>query len=472
MATKIILRENLEHEFKKEIIPVSILDLFKKTNNIFEILLITHQPIIKINTDLKILKTLKYSIYDIKFIVRAPPKIFYYFSKKLHIYIKERHINMKRLKNKIFILVSCLICTVTLTQNFVNTCALEILQNTNSVQNNKYNAGEKFSVKLEFDSNEVLEKYLDNNHVLEIEFDNNKLKYKKFNYNGKFRKKNFELINDNNIIELSHEFEENPKKTRKNQQNYTETMEFWFNIKNNCDSGETNIIFRFVNLETQEQKIINTQKINIIGNPDLHTCKLQNLEPDTGILNKKFHPDVFNYELIVEHDTKYINFNLKTMSKFLKTKINKSKLNPAGTCTDIKISVSNPNLKIKNIYNIKVYRKDKPTKHKPNKITKNNIKNNTQIQKLNKNNFDNNARETKNAHNNKSQNNEPESFISNFTANSPETNSPAEIIVTPDNSQDDSQIYAIIFCTLLTIILIYFVITLLKKHKNSKTTDV
>lgn len=371
---------------------------------------------------------------------------------------------MKKLKNKIFMLITCLICNITPVQNFVNIYALETLQKTNFVQNNEYHAGEKFSVKLEFESNEILEKYLDNNYVLEIEFDNNKLKYKKFNYNGKFRKKNFELINDNNIIELSHEFEENPKKTRKNQQNYTETMEFWFNIKNNCDSGETNIISRFVNLETQEQIIINTQKINIIGNPELHTCKLKSLEPDTGILDKNFDPDVFNYELIVEHDTKYINFNLETISKFLKTKINKSKLNPAGTCTDIKISVSNPNLKIKNIYNIKVYRKEKPVKHKLDKITK--------TKELSKNSFNNNTKEIENISNNVSQNNNPESSISNFTASIPETNSPAEIIVTPDNSQDNSKIYTIIFCVLLTIISIYFVITLVKKHKNSNITDV
>ena len=359
-------------------------------------------------------------------------------------------------KNKIFVIISCLISNFfVFSPVFADKLDKNnIILSENSVNNNKYNSGENFSVNLKFDSPEELEEKFNNNFVLQINFDNNILKYKKFKYAGKFRKNALKVTKNSNIIQISHDFEETPKRRPKNLTDFTENFEFFFDIKNNCESCDTNINFKFININTNETINLCTKNINITESPELKKCKLQNLIPSTGNLDKKFDPDIYNYEIFVDYNIQYMKFDLTPMSQNLNIKVNRHKLKPAGSNTEIKIKVSNPELKIKNIYNITVHRKEKPVKNtqKPKTKSQNKSKNNNKSKKQNK-------------IINKTEKNivEQKEILENY--NSCDENN-TEIILETKNNTRDIYIYIIITSTII-LILIYSVYKFIKnKTKN------
>lgn len=187
------------------------------------------------------------------------------------------------LKSKIFVVISCLIGNFFA---FSPLYANEVDKNNNIscenlANNNNHNAGENFSVNLKFDSSEELEEYFNNNFIFQIEFNNNILKYEKFKYVGKFRKKALKVSKNGNIVQISHDFEETPKRRPKNLTDFSENFEFFFDIKKNCKSCNTDINFKFININTNQIINIRTENINITGDPEVEQRELQktNSEP-------------------------------------------------------------------------------------------------------------------------------------------------------------------------------------------------
>ncbi len=234
-----------------------------------------------------------------------------------------------------------------------------------SLTNEPLNSDELVSLHLDLGSNSELKEKFNKNYEIQVTFDESKLKYKKFNYKGAFKKKDLHLEKSENLLEINYRPEGKPIK-RRSRKVKSESLEFIFSVKNTAPKCETLIESKFINLDTNDVKPINSKIVSLAGNPDLDKCKIKNLTPDAGILFPDFNPEVFDYEMNVEHYIKYIDFDVDPMMEDLKVKISRSKLNPAGEYTDFSITVSNPKLKLKNTYNVKVYRKDKP-KHESNK---------------------------------------------------------------------------------------------------------
>jgi len=229
------------------------------------------------------------------------------------------------------------------------------------------NPDETVLLNLEFESTEELKEKFSKNYEIQVKFDNSKLKYKKFNYKGSFKKSSLKMDKSEGLRKISYNPENDYKKPKKAE---PESLEFVFEVKNDAPACETVIESKFVNFDTSEEEPIISKIVKLAGNPDLDKCKIQSLTSEAGKLIPEFNPEIFEYEMNVEEDIKEVTFNIDPMIEDLKVKVNRKKLRRAGESTDITITVSNPKLKIKNIYNIKVHR---------NKITKENSTNNSKV---------------------------------------------------------------------------------------------
>lgn len=346
---------------------------------------------------------------------------------------------------------------------------------------------ELVSLNLEFKSNSELKEKLKGNYKIQVTFDDSKLKYKKFNYKGSFKKKDLQIEKSENLLELNYCPEGKPIK-RKTRKVKSESLEFIFAVKNTAPKCETLIESKFVNLDTNEEKPINSKIVSLVGNPDLDKCKIKNLAPNTGNLIPDFNPEILDYEMTVEHNTKYIDFDVDPMMEDLKIKINRSKLKSAGEYTDISITVSNKKLKLKNTYNIKVYRKDKPKddyKKSNNKVAvKNENKSNANKSEENKNSkHQNQSKKSSKSHNTNSKKiskpplhsedikNENEKEIKLDTCNSEPLNE--NIIIKDNNENSNFRIYiTFTFLVVSAGIAIYLSIkTIISKKKSEESNE-
>ena len=226
-----------------------------------------------------------------------------------------------------------------------------------------------FNLNFEFDSKDEIFTNLNDGYFIEIIFDDNKLKYRRFDVSDtKISKRNFRV--DSESFRNKVNIFLTPTKAFKNAMNFETTfsLEVTFKIKNNIFACETPLDINLVNPEGNEVTPIKSENICFKGHPDAEKCKLSSLELENPNIPLNFSPDIFDYEITVNHDVKYLNFKAIPINENLKVKIKPNKLHPAGEYTDIFITVSNPNLKIKTVYTVHVFRKPKPEKEpKPSK---------------------------------------------------------------------------------------------------------
>ncbi len=217
------------------------------------------------------------------------------------------------------------------------------------------------SVKLEFDSVDEFIKNFENGYNLKVKFDKTKLKYEKCNFEGSLSNKTVKIDKSNKNLSINLDSNCDLSSFQGPQ-----TIELLFKSKNKDEKCETPILVSRV-----KENPIKLLDIPLKGNPNASTCRLASLIPSSGNLSPKFDPEVFEYNLTVEHNVKSINFDFTPLTEGLKVKINRKKLHGPGEHTDILVTVSNHKLKIKKIYKVHVYRKEKATEAKPKAPNKN-----------------------------------------------------------------------------------------------------
>jgi hypothetical protein len=186
------------------------------------------------------------------------------------------------------------------------------------------------------------------------------LKYSKTDCKGTVKRSDIKIEKGQGILNLLF----SPLKQRKInfQDNKSEIFSVVFAVKNKVCSGTTSIHTNFKGLDTNETVCSNDSKINIKGNPGVDNCKLRALTSAQGNISPDFDPNVFNYTMEVPAETQDVDLNVTPASEDLSVKISRRKLAAAGKSTDIKITVSNKNLKTKSVYNVEVKRMPKGEK--------------------------------------------------------------------------------------------------------------
>jgi len=221
------------------------------------------------------------------------------------------------------------------------------------------------SVKLEFESVDEFMKNFENGYNLKVNFDKAKLKYEKCSFEGTLSNKIVKINKSNKNLSINL----NSNCDLSNLQG-PQTIELLFKSKNKDEKCETPITISRV-----KENPIKLLGVPLKGNPKASTCRLAGLIPSSGNLSPKFEPEVFEYNLTVEHNVKSVNFEFTPLTKGLKVKVNRKKLKNPGEYTDILITVSNPKLKIKKIYKVHVYRKENTVEAKPKTSAKSKPKN-------------------------------------------------------------------------------------------------
>ena len=158
-----------------------------------------------------------------------------------------------------------------------------------------------------------------------------------------------------NLINIKY----NPKKLKEILSENSEITLYEIYLKTYKKTTPKNIVLHteFFNCDSKEKLASNDLRVNIIENPEIQNCRLKYLLPDTGSLSPEFSSNQFNYSMSVPSDTKYLDFEFAPLNENFDVKINRRKLNAAGKTTHFKITVSNKQLKVKQIYEIEVFRK-------------------------------------------------------------------------------------------------------------------
>ncbi len=222
-----------------------------------------------------------------------------------------------------------------------------------TVQN--YDTPEKFiSVNLKFDSKAEFLKNFEEDHALQVEYNKKLLSFKDCSFEGNVSNKPLKLGRCKQFLTIDLDSSKDILET-----NEAPNLKLVFKVKKDAASCETS-----VNVNRIKKEKLNSYNIHIDGNPEIDKCRLENLVPSAGKLSPPFNPNVFDYELTVDSEVKDLDFNSSPMRQGLITKVNRKRLSAPGKETNIKISVSDPDLKIKKSYNVKVHRKEKPSKVK------------------------------------------------------------------------------------------------------------
>lgn len=211
-----------------------------------------------------------------------------------------------------------------------------------------YEVSENFlSVNLKFDSvSEFVENFKDN-HALEVEYDKKLLSFKDCIIKGDLTKKDIKLSKCSKLLEIDLNDKNNILDSGKPL-----SLELTFKVKNNISKCDT-----LVNVNRIKKENLKSYAVSLKGNPEVDKCRLQNLTPNVGNLSPSFDPNTFDYTLTVDSTVKSVEFDTSTMHEGLNVKVNRKKLLSPGKETTIKISVSDPKLKIKKVYRVKVFRK-------------------------------------------------------------------------------------------------------------------
>lgn len=173
-----------------------------------------------------------------------------------------------------------------------------------------------------------------------------------------------------NLINIKY----NPKKLREVPPENPDTIlyEVYLRTYKKSIPKTIDIHAEFSDCNSHQKIASNDFTINIIENPEIQNCRLKSICPSIGSLSPEFSPNNFNYSMNVPSDTKYLDFEFTPFNENLDVKINRQKLNAAGKTTYFKITVSNKQLKVKQIYEIEVFREasNKSSSKKSNSKTK------------------------------------------------------------------------------------------------------
>ncbi len=201
-------------------------------------------------------------------------------------------------------------------------------------------------------------------------------------------------------------------------------------------------------------------------------CTLSSLIPSDGELNPSFDPHIFNYYLDVPYDINKIEVEAEAKSESSKIKINRTTLGRAGTSTDIKIVVSQPNTKYKITYTITVNRASKPPKDSSssNSSNKSNKKRNSSNSNHNSSiDYDeteqDNIEDSDISSENDSNDEDNNETVDAISSNVDDNNSNSKVIYVKENSFN---VYLAGICTICVIILIIYFMKNIRSSKIKK----
>ena len=231
---------------------------------------------------------------------------------------------------------------------------------------NLINSEDSVILKIEFDTIQEMIQYLDKK-IIEINFDDEKLSYNKLDYIGSLRKQSVTTDRQPNKLNISLRANKDYKKL-KYKLDTPNIIEAKFKIiDKNIPICETPITVNSVDSNKKTIKPIYETSLKIgnpeyetslkINNPEIDKCKLKNLIPDIGTLSPNFDPEIYEYDMIVDSDIKFLNFEAIPTLEHLDVRIAHRYLSAPGKYTDVTITVANPDLKLKETYTVHVYRK-------------------------------------------------------------------------------------------------------------------
>ncbi len=285
---------------------------------------------------------------------------------------------------------------------------------------------------------------------VKVTFDTNKFLYKRLN--SEIGTNDFKTNLSGNTLNVIYLTSSVGKDIPPNKD--TELFELTFKVLPNATNGNTKISTSFDGIASYDAHEISSpyiEPLNItISEKPKFNCGLKSLSVVGFTLTPEFKTEILQYYVDVPYYINTISFNVAPIEPTATVKISRKTLNSAGKSTDIKITVSSPDRKYKEIYTVTVNRaaKDKTNnKSSSRKSTRSSTKNPTKSKSVNS-----TPKPTKN---NKT---DPEEYVINSNGNNQKP--PRPLVV--NNSEFNFALFFTV-CAILLIVSSYII-----KSNNKK----
>lgn len=227
-------------------------------------------------------------------------------------------------------------------------------------------AGKSLKIKTFIDSDSKLNI---NSFKFTLRCDNSKFIYNNFTAPKGTSRRNFNVKSENNLLYIEYMCKRSDLLINPN----LNICNFTFNSREDVDSCECK--FEFLSFEITDSNKNNFSLSNLdsllvdLESEVKPNCYLSKLVPSSGNLVPDFRKDIFEYDVYVDCDTSFIDFDACCENEFAVSNISRGKLAAAGKDTKIDIVVNDKRAKSKLTYVINVHRSEKLIKDK--KISKN-----------------------------------------------------------------------------------------------------
>ncbi len=226
-------------------------------------------------------------------------------------------------------------------------------------------AGKSLKVKTFIDSDSKLNI---NSFKFTLRYDNSKFIYNNFTAPKGTSRRNFNVKSENNLLYIEYMGKRSDLLINSN----LNICNFTFDSREDVDSCTCK--FEFLSFEITDSSKNNFSLSNLdclfvdLESEAKPNCYLSKLVPSSGNLVPNFRKDIFEYDVYVDYDTSFIDFDICCENEFAVSNISRRKLAAAGKDTKIDIVVNDKRAKSKLTYVINVHRSEKFTKDK--KISK------------------------------------------------------------------------------------------------------
>ena len=375
---KSILRVNFDIESKKDIIPCSMWAFLKNIVRILLVLFINQKPMKSKSSILVILIDISKKHFcassgiDVvileKLNIYYVTSLFYKFCKFWMVIIiplncnssrKDKFLDMK-LKNKNFIIS---LFMVILFLYFTPVC----FSVTNPVSarltcdNTCVKAGKSLKVKTFIDSDSMLNVH---SFKFTIKYDDSKFIYNNFTAPRGTSRRNFNVKCENNLLYIEYMCKRSDLLINKNLNICNFTFDSSKDI-NVCTCKFEFLDFQITDSNKNHFSLCNLDGLSIdVESEAKPNCYLSKLVPSSGELIPEFRKDIFEYDVYVDCETSFIDFDIGCENEYAVSNISRRKLAAAGKDTKINIVVNDNMTKSKFTYIINVHRSDKPVKDK------------------------------------------------------------------------------------------------------------
>lgn len=222
-------------------------------------------------------------------------------------------------------------------------------------------AGKSLKIKTFVDSDSKLNI---NSFKFTVRYDNSKFIYNNFTAPKGTSRRNFNVKSENNLLYIEYMCKRSDLLINPN----LNICNFTFNSREDVDSCECK--FEFLSFEITDSNKNNFSLSNLdsllvdLESEVKPNCYLSKLVPSSGNLVPDFRKDIFEYDVYVDCDTSFIDFDACCENEFAVSNISRKKLAAAGKDTKIDIAVNDKRTKSKLTYIINVHRGEKLIENK------------------------------------------------------------------------------------------------------------